>query len=77
MTTPAMALRHWLPFSVLAALWFLSPRALQAQFLYTTNNGAITITGYTGADRLVIIPSTTNGLPVTTLEPTLSTATAT
>jgi hypothetical protein len=38
---------------------------VQAQFTYTTNDGAITITGYTGSGGVVTIPSTTNGLPVT------------
>jgi len=37
----------------------------QAQFIFTTNSGAITITSYTGADRDITIPSTLNGLPVT------------
>jgi hypothetical protein len=37
------------------------------QLLFTTNNGAITITGYTGSDSQVVIPSTTNGWPVTSI----------
>src|SRR5215472_12973504 len=41
--------------------------ATQAQFSYVTNNGAITITGYTGPGGSVIIPSTINGLPVTSI----------
>lgn len=41
------------------------PAVAQAQFNYTTNNGTITITGYTGSERAVVIPSTVNGLPVT------------
>ena len=41
------------------------PTLLQAQFSYTTNNGAITITGYTGPGGAVTIPSTVNGWPVT------------
>ena len=41
------------------------PVAVHAQFTFTTNNGAITITGYTGPGGAVTIPSTTNGLPVT------------
>jgi hypothetical protein len=41
------------------------PAVVQAQFTYTTNNGAITITGYTGSGGTVTIPSATNGLPVT------------
>src|ERR1051325_9457130 len=38
-----------------------------AQFIFTTNNGTITITGYTGSETQVIIPSTTNGWPVTSI----------
>lgn len=41
---------------------------LQAQdFTYTTNNGTITITGYIGANPIVIIPETINSLPVTSI----------
>ena len=36
-------------------------------FNYTTNNGAITITGYIGSGGAVSIPSTINGLPVTSI----------
>ncbi|MFZ0828789.1 MAG: leucine-rich repeat domain-containing protein [Verrucomicrobiia bacterium] len=43
----------------------LLPAAVQAQFTYTTNNGAITITRYTGSSGAVTIPGTINGLPVT------------
>jgi hypothetical protein len=49
----------------LVALLLASPLVAQAQFTYTTNNGAITLTGYTGPGGVVAIPSTTNGLPVT------------
>ena len=56
------------------ALWILPlllllalPSAAQAQFTYTTNNGAITITGYSGPGGGVDIPSTINGLPVTSI----------
>ncbi|MGH7953575.1 MAG: leucine-rich repeat protein, partial [Limisphaerales bacterium] len=53
---------------VLAALLALVlPRTGWAQFTYTTNNGAITITGYTGSGGNVTIPSMTNGLPVTSI----------
>ncbi|MCX6874648.1 MAG: leucine-rich repeat protein, partial [Verrucomicrobia bacterium] len=34
-------------------------------FTYTTSNGKITITGYTGSADVVTIPATINGLPVT------------
>jgi BspA type Leucine rich repeat region (6 copies) len=43
------------------------PALLQAQFTFTTNNGAIIITRYTGSGGLVIIPDMTNGLPITTI----------
>ena len=50
-----------LPLLLLLAL----PAVVQAQFTYTTNNGTITITAYTGPGGVVTIPSSTNGLPVT------------
>ena len=37
---------------------------VQAQFSYTTGNGTITITGYTGPGGAVTIPNTINDLPV-------------
>src|ERR1700690_1141894 len=43
------------------------PAAVQAQFIYTTNNGTITITGYTGPGGAVAIPDTISGLPVTSI----------
>ena len=45
----------------------LFPIVAPAQFAFITNNGAITITGYSGVSNVVIIPSTTNGLPVTSI----------
>ena len=36
-------------------------------FTYTTNNGAITIVGYTGTGGMVVIPATINGYPVTSI----------
>jgi Flp pilus assembly protein protease CpaA len=47
-------------------LWLLLalPALVQAQYTYTTSNNQITITGYTGADGVVVIPDTINGLPV-------------
>jgi hypothetical protein len=54
----------------LLAVLFLStfPTLLQAQYTYITNDGAIRITGYTGPDGAVTIPSRINGLPVTRIE---------
>jgi hypothetical protein len=43
------------------------PSVAQAQFNYTTNNGMITITKYTGSVMEVVIPDTITGLPVTTI----------
>jgi hypothetical protein len=52
-------------------IWLLCVAMLsavaQAQFTFTTNNGAITITGYTGSGGAVVIPDTTNGWPVTSI----------
>ena len=38
--------------------------AVQAQFTFATNQGTLTLTGYTGSGGVVIIPETVNGLPV-------------
>jgi hypothetical protein len=43
------------------------PVAAQAQLTFTTNNGAITITGYEGTPVAVTIPDSTNGLTVTSI----------
>lgn len=55
--------RSSLPLLLLLAV----PAAVNAQFTFNTNNGTITINGYTGPGGEVIIPATTNGLPVTTI----------
>ena len=51
----------------LLAAALLLPVVGQAQFTFTTNNGAITITGYTGRNRDVVIPDKINFLPVTSI----------
>jgi hypothetical protein len=43
------------------------PAVVEAQFIYTTNHDTITITEYTGPGGDVVVPSTTNGLPVTSI----------
>ncbi len=48
-------------------LWLALSAAVQAQYSYTTNNGAITISGYTGSGGAVTIPDTIDGLPVTSI----------
>ena len=51
---------------ILVAAFLLSlSGAVQAQFVFTTNNGVITITGYAGNPTRLNIPSKTNGYPVT------------
>src|SRR5258708_3646615 len=49
--------------------WLLlaAPAVGQGQFAYTTNEGTITITGYSGSSGVVDIPDTINGLPVTSI----------
>jgi BspA type Leucine rich repeat region (6 copies) len=55
-------------FHCFIALMLLAlPAAVQAQFNFTTNNGTITITQYTGSGGDVTIPDTINGLRVTTI----------
>jgi hypothetical protein len=56
--------KAWLT-ALVSSLMLALPALVQAQFDYTTNNGTITITRYTGHGGAVVIPSTINGLPVT------------
>ena len=53
--------------AALATFAFLSHSPCQAQFLFETNNGTITITRYMGGDDTVTIPDTMFGLPVTAI----------
>jgi len=48
-------------------LMLVAPYVVRAQFAFTTNNGTITITGYTGPGGNVTIPESTKGLPVTSI----------
>ena len=43
------------------------PAVAQAQFTFTTNNGAITITDYTDSGGTAMIPDTTNGYPISNI----------
>jgi hypothetical protein len=54
-----------LAFLLTAVLLFGVANSAQAQFTYITNNGTITITGYTGSGGAVAIPNVIDGLPVT------------
>ena len=61
----ATLLRTACPSSLLPLLLLLAvPAVAQAQFAYSVNNGAVTITGYTGPGGAVVIPSEVNSLPV-------------
>ena len=51
----------------LVLLLLMLPAVVQARFNFTTNNGTITITKYTGTGGDVTIPDTTNGLPFTSV----------
>src|SRR5277367_1448382 len=43
------------------------PAVARAQFNFKTNNGTITITGYTGGGGAVVIPGKISGMPVTSI----------
>ena len=49
------------------AIFSTSTSTIRAQFYSTTNNGTITITGFTGSPGIVTIPDRINGLPVTSI----------
>jgi hypothetical protein len=52
---------------ILPLLLLLLPDAACAQFAFSTNNGALTITRYSGSVGSLIIPSSVYGLPVTAI----------
>jgi hypothetical protein len=60
-----MDMKNWFLVFLTALLVSALPRCSQGQLTFTTNNGAITITRYTGSDGNVMIPASTNGYPVT------------
>jgi hypothetical protein len=53
--------------TLLLAILMVSAPLARAQFTFSTNNGAITITAYTGQGGAVTIPDIVGGLPVTTI----------
>ena len=46
---------------------FAVPAVTQAQFTFTTNNGALAIKRYTGSGGVITLPESTNGYPVTSI----------
>jgi hypothetical protein len=48
-------------------MFLIFPAAVRGQFIFTTNNGALSIQNYTGLGGNVVIPSSTNGFPVTSI----------
>lgn len=63
-----IGLSHWLRMiSVWSSLFSVlsHPAPVLAQYTYTTNNGSITITSYTGSGDDVTIPGSIDALPVT------------
>ncbi len=61
-TLVALTLTRLLPLVLLTL-----PASVQSQFIFATNSGALTITGYTGPGGVVVIPNMTNGMPVTSI----------
>jgi hypothetical protein len=64
---PAMAMRlrtTWTMGLLLLLSLLVVPVTAEAQFTFTTNNGTLTITGYSGPGGAVTIPDTSNGLAV-------------
>ncbi len=59
--------RKLIHFFLFSAVLFMLPGMLQAQLTFVTNSGAIIITGYTGSPTNLVIPSATNGHPVTSI----------
>jgi hypothetical protein len=57
--------RFW--FTPLLVLLLAFPFLTRAQFDYTTCDGTITITGYSDKEHALVIPSSIDGLPVTTI----------
>src|ERR1035438_6272260 len=58
--------RNLLKACLLAAVLLLTVSAVvQAQFTFTTNNGSLTIMGFTGISGNLVVPGAANGYPVT------------
>jgi hypothetical protein len=59
--------RNVLFFVLVTGLTFSVFGQSHSDFQYTENNGKITITGYTGSEKDIIIPALINNLPVTVI----------
>lgn len=63
-----MFMKYTIRFRGLALmLLLLLPAAVQAQLVFSTNSGAITITGCSSSLANLVIPTSTNGFPVTSI----------
>ncbi len=58
---------HFAAHLAVLLLWLALEDTAQAQFNFVTNNGTITITGYSGSDSEILIPDSINNLPVRTI----------
>ena len=69
MNDSRMSIAGWVSASWIFTLLLLLalPAAAQLQFKYAITNGAVTITGYTGSGGAGTIPTTIDGLPVTSI----------
>ena len=65
--TTRLRLRTACAIRLMPLLLLTLPATVLAQFSYGTNDGTITIIGYTGSGGAVTIPDTIHGLPVTSI----------
>jgi hypothetical protein len=64
-SAPSCQLSCW---SLFFLLFLASTAGIRAQFVYTTNNdGTLNVAQYTDTNSVVVIPSSTNGIPVTSI----------
>src|SRR5690348_12254680 len=65
--TPKVKTMKWIAATTLLALRVGWPGQAEAQFRFVTNNGALTVTAFTGFGGAVVVPGATNGYPVTSI----------
>ncbi len=66
-TAPRRILKPVLTILGLLGLSFIFPTQGLSQFNFETNNGTLTLVGYSGSEAVVVVPSSVNGLPVTSI----------